>query len=78
MKPAAELVLKPGKERSLLRRHPWIYDTAVARVKGNPVSGATVAVRGHEGQWLAWAAGFDFSLIRATAQIRQANASPMP
>jgi 23S rRNA (cytosine1962-C5)-methyltransferase len=65
MKVAGELVLKPGKERSLLRRHPWIYDTAVARVKGNPVSGATVAVRGHEGQWLAWAAYSPASTLRA-------------
>jgi len=41
-----ELILRPGKERSLRRRHPWIYDTAVARVVGKPARGATVAVRG--------------------------------
>ena len=27
----AELILKKGKEKSLLRRHPWVYDTAVER-----------------------------------------------
>jgi 23S rRNA (cytosine1962-C5)-methyltransferase len=62
---AGELWLKPGKERSLLRRHPWIYDTAIARVKGRPASGATVAVRGHDGQWLAWAAYSPASTLRA-------------
>jgi 23S rRNA (cytosine1962-C5)-methyltransferase len=62
---AGELILKPGKERSLKRRHPWIYDTAVARVKGAPPSGATVAVRDHDGQWLAWAAYSPASTLRA-------------
>jgi len=61
----AELVLKPGKERSLLRRHPWIYDTAIGRVKGSPASGDTVAVRSHDGKWLAWAAYSPSSTLRA-------------
>ena len=65
MKTAAELVLKPGKERSLLRRHPWIYDTAVGRLKGTPAPGQTVAVRSHDGQWLAWAAFSPSSTLRA-------------
>jgi 23S rRNA (cytosine1962-C5)-methyltransferase len=60
-----ELVLKPGKERSLVRRHPWIYDTAVAQVKGRPAPGATVAVRGAGGEFLAWAACSPHSTIRA-------------
>jgi 23S rRNA (cytosine1962-C5)-methyltransferase len=46
--------LKPGKERSLLRRHPWIFDSAIA--KGGGDSGETVRVESHEGQFLAWAA----------------------
>lgn len=65
MNVTGELWLKPGKERSLLRRHPWIYDTAVARVQGRPAAGATVAVRGHDGQWLAWAAYSPASTLRA-------------
>jgi 23S rRNA (cytosine1962-C5)-methyltransferase len=65
MKAAAELVLKPGKERSLLRRHPWVYDTAIDRVKGAPAPGETVAVRGHDGKWLAWAAYSPSSTLRA-------------
>ena len=40
----AELILKKGKEKSLLRRHPWVYDTAVERAVGNPKAGDTVKV----------------------------------
>jgi 23S rRNA (cytosine1962-C5)-methyltransferase len=61
----AELILKSGKERSLLRRHPWVYDTAVARLQGRAQSGETVAVRGHDGRWLAWAAFSPSSTLRA-------------
>lgn len=60
-----ELRLRPGKERSLLRRHPWVYDTAIASVKGKPAPGDLVAVRSHEGQWLAWAAFSPASTLRA-------------
>ena len=65
MEATAELVLKPGKERSLLRRHPWVYDTAIGRVKGSPASGETVAVCSHDGKWLAWAAYSPSSTLRA-------------
>ena len=57
------LRLKPGKERSLLRRHPWIFDGAIA--KGGGDSGETVRVESHEGQFLAWAAFSPASKIRA-------------
>ena len=51
-----KLNLKPNREKSLKRRHPWIFSSAVARVEGTPQSGDTVAVRDAEGQFLAWAA----------------------
>ncbi|TMH76082.1 MAG: class I SAM-dependent rRNA methyltransferase [Betaproteobacteria bacterium] len=60
-----QLVLKPGKERSLARRHPWIYATAVARVVGEPAAGDLVAVHAADGRWLAWAAYAPDSAIRA-------------
>jgi 23S rRNA (cytosine1962-C5)-methyltransferase len=62
---AGELWLKAGKERSLARRHPWVYDTAIARVTGKPGAGATVAVRSARGEFLAWAAFSPQSTIRA-------------
>ncbi len=61
----ATLTLRAGKERSLLRRHPWVYDSAINSVKGSPASGDTVAVQGADGTFLAWAAFSPESSIRA-------------
>ena len=61
----AELILKPGKERSLLRRHPWIFAGAVARTNGRANAGDTVDVVDAEGRTLARAAFSPKSQIRA-------------
>lgn len=58
------VTLKPSKEKSLLRRHPWIYANAIDRVEGKPASGATVLVRSHDGRFLARAAYSPHSQIR--------------
>ena len=55
--------LRDGKERSLLRRHPWIFESAIA--KGAADAGETVRVESHAGQFLAWAAYSPVSKIRA-------------
>jgi 23S rRNA (cytosine1962-C5)-methyltransferase len=55
--------LREGKERSLQRRHPWIFDSAIAKGGGDP--GETVRVESHEGRFLAWAAFSPSSKIRA-------------
>ncbi len=57
------LRLRAGKERSLLRRHPWIFESAIA--KGSADAGETVRVESHEGSFLAWAACSPGSQIRA-------------
>ena len=57
--------LRPGKERSLQRRHPWIFDGAIA--SGSAEAGETVRVDSHHGQFLAWAAFSPSSKIRARA-----------
>jgi len=67
MTPAATLELRPGKERSLLRRHPWIYAGAVARAIGRPSPGDLVRVVGADQRFLAWAAFSPESTIRARA-----------
>ncbi len=59
------LILKSGKERSLLRRHPWIYSTGIASIKGKPQAGDTVRVTDNKGNFLAWAAYSPQSTIRA-------------
>lgn len=40
----ASIVLKRGKEQSLLRFHPWIFSGAIARIEGNPAEGDLVEV----------------------------------
>ena len=57
--------LRPGKERSLQRRHPWIFDSAIA--KGAADAGETVRVETADGSFLAWAAFSPTSRIKARA-----------
>jgi 23S rRNA (cytosine1962-C5)-methyltransferase len=63
--PMQAVLLKPGREKSLLRRHPWVFSGAIDRVQGDPQGGATVAVLGADGRWLATAAYSPRSQIRA-------------
>ncbi|GGX20335.1 ribosomal RNA large subunit methyltransferase I [Pigmentiphaga litoralis] len=60
----SEVVLKSGKERSLLRRHPWVYATGIAQTVGRPLSGDTVRVVDDKGRFLAWGAFSPESQIR--------------
>jgi len=54
--------LKPAKDKSLLRRHPWVFDGAIA--KGGADPGETVRVESAEGRFLAWGAYSPQSKIR--------------
>jgi len=45
--------LKPGRERSVLNRHPWIFEGAIGRIAHQPPDGAAVDVQGSDGTWLA-------------------------
>ncbi len=58
------LVLKTGREKSLKRRHPWVFSGAIEKVIGEPQSGETVLVRSAEGTPLGLAA------YSASSQIR--------
>jgi len=57
--------LRPGKERSALRRHPWFFEGSVAGGKAD--SGETVRVEDSAGRFLAWAAYSPLSSIRVRA-----------
>jgi len=61
----ADLILKPGREKSLLRRHPWVFSGAVHHVDGDPASGETVTLFSFKGDFLARAAYSPNSQIRA-------------
>ncbi len=48
-----QLILAPGKEKALLRRHPWIFSGAVKRIVDEPKEGDIVDVISSNGQWMA-------------------------
>ena len=57
--------LREGKERSLLRRHPWVFEGSIA--KGRADLGETVRVEDAGGRFLAWGAYSPQSAIRVRA-----------
>src|SRR5215208_2313823 len=59
------VILKAGREKSLLRRHPWIFSGAIHHVDGNIASGGTVDLLSFNKQFLARAAYSPNSQIRA-------------
>ncbi|MDB5846322.1 MAG: rRNA methyltransferase [Rhodoferax sp.] len=69
--------LREGKERSLHRHHPWIFESAIA--KGGGDVGETVRVESHDGKFLGWAGFSPNSKIRARVwsfdEAQQINAA---
>lgn len=63
MTPAIYLV--KGREKSLRRKHPWVFSRGINKVEGEPSLGETVDVFTHDGKWLAKAAYSPNSQIRA-------------
>ncbi|QPF72347.1 23S rRNA (cytosine(1962)-C(5))-methyltransferase RlmI [Roseateles sp. DAIF2] len=57
--------LRAGRERSLQRRHPWVFESSIEKGRADP--GETVRVDSSEGQFLAWAAFSPSSQIRLRA-----------
>ena len=62
---SAQLILQSGKDRSLFRRHPWIFAGSVERLAGKARPGDTVEVVSSRQQVLAKAAWSPESQIRA-------------
>ena len=59
------IVLKAGREKSLLRRHPWIFSGAIQQADANIAPGETVDVLSSKNEFLARAAYSPQSQIRA-------------
>jgi 23S rRNA (cytosine1962-C5)-methyltransferase len=47
-----DVILKTGREASVLRRHPWIFSGAIEKVKGEPAPGETVRLMARDGRLL--------------------------
>ncbi len=54
MQHTTRIVLKSGKEHSVLRRHPWVFSGAIARVDGEVHNGDVVEVVNNKGEFLAY------------------------
>ncbi|MGL5109342.1 MAG: class I SAM-dependent methyltransferase [Vibrio ordalii] len=61
----AAIYLVKGREKSLRRKHPWVFSRGISKVEGEPSLGETVDVYTHDNQWLAKAAYSPTSQIRA-------------
>jgi len=59
-----KVIVNTQGEKSLKRRHPWIFSGAVHAMDSLPGSGETVAVHATDGRWLAWGAYSPQSQIR--------------
>ena len=59
------IILKPGREKSLLRRHPWIFSGAIQKADDNIASGSTVDLLSSDKKFLARASYSPNSQIRA-------------
>ncbi|HBH61133.1 MAG TPA: 23S rRNA (cytosine(1962)-C(5))-methyltransferase RlmI [Nitrospiraceae bacterium] len=47
----ASVILKAQREKSVLRRHPWIFSGAIAKIHGSPQTGETVDILAKDGKW---------------------------
>lgn len=59
------IYLAKGRDKSVRRRHPWIFSRGIEKVEDAPQLGETVDVLSHKGEWLAKAAYSPKSQIRA-------------
>ncbi|NBT12616.1 MAG: class I SAM-dependent rRNA methyltransferase [Planctomycetia bacterium] len=50
--PTANVLLKPRRARPFFGRHPWVLDSAVLKVEGEPADGAVVDLATHDGQFV--------------------------
>ena len=58
------VILKPRHEKALLRRHPWVFSGAIAKVDGLPQPGETVDILASDGAWCGRGAYSPRSQIR--------------
>lgn len=61
---SATLILEPNRDKSLRRRHPWVFASAVASINGKARRGDTVDVLSDDGDWLGRGAYSPDSQIR--------------
>ena len=58
-----QLIIASGKEKAILRHHPWIFSGAVKRTVGEPQDGDVVDVCAADGTWMAMGHYQDESIV---------------
>ncbi len=71
----SKVYLHPTREKSLLRRHPWVFSKAVERTEGRCQRGDTVDVYSSENVWLGRGAFSPDSQIRVRIWTFEPNQS---
>lgn len=61
----SKIILHPTREKSLKRKHPWVFSKAIMEVKNAPENGADIEVFDSDGNYLATASYSPNSQIRA-------------
>jgi 23S rRNA (cytosine1962-C5)-methyltransferase len=49
-----DVILKKGKEKAVLQRHPWLFSGAIEKVKGKPANGEIVRLLNDKGLFMAY------------------------
>lgn len=66
-----DVILKKGKEKAVLQRHPWVFSGAIEKVKGKPVNGDVVQLLNSQGEFMAY--GFYNDQSRVTLRLLEWN-----
>jgi 23S rRNA (cytosine1962-C5)-methyltransferase len=48
------VTIKPKRQESILRRHPWVFSGAIKSIDGKPSAGDWVCVKANKGALLGW------------------------
>ena len=48
------VTIKPKRQESILRRHPWVFSGAIKKIEGKPGAGDWVKVIANKGALLGW------------------------
>ncbi|GAB3923176.1 class I SAM-dependent rRNA methyltransferase [Mucilaginibacter myungsuensis] len=66
-----EVILKKGKEKAVLQRHPWVFSGAIEKVKGKPANGEVIRLIDAKGAFLAY--GFYNDQSRVAVRLLEWN-----
>ncbi|WP_442795728.1 class I SAM-dependent rRNA methyltransferase [Pelobium manganitolerans] len=71
-----DILLKKGKEKAVLQRHPWIFSGAIDKIKGKTANGDLVCVRSAKHDFLAY--GFYNAESRVALRLLSWDQSQLP